>query len=158
METNRRGIDFIKGFESLQLKPYLDQANIWTIGYGHTSGVTQKTSTITVEQADYFLKKDLGNAEAGVNKYVTISLSQNEFNALVSFTYNAGIGKLLSSTLIRKLNCGDKQGTAREFGRWVYYRDPSSGNMVVSNGLARRRKAEAELFLSDFVEKRASVA
>jgi lysozyme len=160
MQVDRKGLEFIKGWEAFRSEPYQDEAGVWTNGYGHIKGVTKDTAPVTIEQALRNLREDLAPVEAAVEKYVTIPLTQNEFNAVVSFAFNAAsgpnIGRFINSTLLRKLNAGDKQAAAREFDRWVYVRDAKTGQMRVSNGLTRRRAAEREMFLADFSQKRAS--
>lgn len=158
MNIDRRGLDFIKSFESFSSKPYRDQEGNWTIGYGHIKGVTHDSPPISKEEAERLLQKDIRPIDTAIEKHVSIPLSQNEFNAIGSFVFNAGIKILLSSTFIRKLNSGDRQGAAREFLRWVHYKDEKTQQMLVSAGLVRRRKEEMEMFLSDFNVKRSATA
>ncbi|MDL2300867.1 glycoside hydrolase family protein [Lachnospiraceae bacterium OttesenSCG-928-D06] len=139
---SQKGIDFIKSFEGCVLTAYEDSAKVWTIGYGHTSGVMPGMK-ITAAQAEIYLKFDVAVFERAVNKYVTATISQNMFDALVSFSFNLGTGALKNSTLLRKLNNGDIKGAADEFDKWIY-----AGGVMLS-GLVRRRKAEKELFLSE---------
>ncbi|MDE7322631.1 MAG: glycoside hydrolase family protein [Lachnospiraceae bacterium] len=139
--TSQKGINLIKEFESCRLTAYQDIAGVWTIGYGHTGGVSSGM-TISQAQAEAYLKSDLARFEKAVNKYVTVGITQNMFDALVSFTFNLGEGSLANSTLLKKLNAGDVSGAANEFDKWVY----ASGK--VSNGLVRRRAAEKALFLN----------
>ena len=141
-KTSENGINLIKEFEGFRSEPYQDVAGVWTNGYGHTHGVTQDTPPVTEEEAVLNLQDDLFQAEDGVDTYVTVPLTDNQFDALVSFTYNLGIGSLEHSTLLRKLNAGDYAGAADEFGKWVY----AGGRMV--NGLIARRAKERELFIS----------
>ena len=145
MKTSQKGIDLIKRFEGCSLTAYKCPAGRWTIGYGHTNGV-EKGQKITKKQAESFLKEDIEFYEDGVNKYVSAPLTQNQFDALVSFTYNVGLGAFKTSTLRQKLNAGDYTGAAKEFPRW----NKSSG--FVLNGLIARRKAEKELFEGKPVE------
>ena len=145
MKTSQKGIDLIKRFEGCSLTAYKCPAGRWTIGYGHTNGV-EKGQKITKKQAESFLKEDIELYEDGVNKYVSAPLTQNQFDALVSFTYNVGLGAFKTSTLRQKLNAGDYTGAAKEFPRW----NKSSG--FVLNGLIARRKAEKELFEEKPVE------
>ena len=133
------GIELIKQFEGLKLEAYLCPAGIPTIGYGHTAGV-KMGQKITKEQADRMLADEYLDTEALVAKVVTVPLKSNQLDALVSFVYNLGQGKLLGSTLRKKLNTGDYQGAAMEFDKWVF------ANGVKLNGLVARRKAERELF------------
>ena len=139
--TSQAGIDLITSFEGCRLTAYQDSVGVWTIGYGHTSGVYQGM-TITEEEAIAFLRQDLKTAENAVNNNVTYGINQNQFDALVSFTFNVGTGNFTSSTLLKKLNAGDVNGAANEFDRWIY-----AGGQVLE-GLVRRRAAEKQMFLS----------
>lgn len=139
MKTSQRGIDLIKKFEGLELKAYLCPANVWTIGYGTTSNI-KEGDIIDEETAELFLKKDVIRFENNVNTYVKVELSQNEFDALVSFTYNLGGGALKRSTLLKKLNEKNYTGASKEFDKWV-----KAGGRVL-RGLVKRRKAERRLF------------
>lgn len=139
MKTSQRGVDLIKTFEGLKLTAYLCPANVWTIGYGTTRGV-QKGMTITAAEAERLLRADLAVFEAGVSKAVKVPLEQHEFDALVSFAYNVGLGAFQKSTLLRLLNAGDKAGAAKQFDRWN-----KAGGKVLA-GLTRRREAERKLF------------
>lgn len=140
-KTGQAGIDLIKRFEGCRLKAYQDSVGVWTIGYGHTKGV-KRGQVITQEQADAFLRDDLGDAEAGVERVVKVPLTDNQFGALVSFTFNLGIGALSKSTLLRTLNGGDYSSASEQFKRWS-----RAGGKVLA-GLVRRRLAEASLFLT----------
>ncbi len=140
MKTSQRGIDLIKNFESLQLRVYVDPVGIPTIGYGHTNGVTMATRPIVVSQADRFLAEDIEEFEAGVTAAVKVPLNQNQFDALVSFAFNLGIGSLQRSTLLKHLNARKVAQAAAEFPRW----NMAGGKALP--GLTRRRAAEARLF------------
>jgi lysozyme len=139
LRTSQKGIDLIKQFEGCVLTAYKCPSGVWTIGYGHTDGVNQGQK-ITRKQAETFLKSDLKIYENAVTKYVTAPLNQNQFDALVSFCYNCGVGAFKSSTLRKKLNARNYDGAAQEFARWN-----KSGGRVL-NGLTRRRAAEKALF------------
>lgn len=141
MRINISGLALIKEFEGLYLRSYLCPAGVWTIGYGTTKGV-RLGMKITKEQAEQMLVEELQECEDIVFGAVKVSLNENEFAALVSFVYNVGGGALRKSTLLRKLNAGDRMGAANEFLRWVY------GGGRVLKGLVRRREAEKELFLT----------
>lgn len=146
MKTSQKGIDLIKQFEGCRLSAYKCPANVWTIGYGHTYGV-KEGQTISQKQADKFLKDDLKSFEAAVTNYVKVPLSQNQFDALVSFSFNVGSEALRTSTLLKLLNQGKYSEAAEQFDRWVY----ASGKKLA--GLVRRRKAEKELFLDHLEAK-----
>lgn len=146
MQTSEKGIALIKQFEGCKLTAYQDSVGVWTIGYGWTQPVDGKPiragMTIKQETAERLLKTGLVSYESDVFRLVKVGLTQGQFDALVSFTYNLGARSLSTSTLLRKLNAGDYAGAADEFLRWN-----KAGGKVL-NGLARRREAERALFLS----------
>ncbi|HDX4060216.1 TPA: lysozyme [Citrobacter freundii] len=146
MQTSDKGIALIKEFEGCKLTAYQDSVGVWTIGYGWTQPVDGKPiragMTIKQETAERLLKTGLVRYESDVSRLVKVGLTQGQFDALVSFTYNLGSRALSTSTLLRKLNCGDYTGSADEFLRWN-----KAGGKVL-NGLTRRREAERALFLS----------
>lgn len=146
MQTSDKGIALIKEFEGCKLTAYQDSVGVWTIGYGWTQPVDgtpiRAGMTIKQETAERLLKTGLVSYESDVSRLVKVGLSQGQFDALVSFTYNLGARSLSTSTLLRKLNAGDYAGAADEFLRWN-----KAGGKVL-NGLTRRREAERALFLS----------
>ncbi|MGX1904016.1 lysozyme [Enterobacter asburiae] len=146
MQTSEKGIALIKEFEGCKLTAYQDSVGVWTIGYGWTQPVDGKPiragMTIKQETAERLLKTGLVSYESDVSRLVKVGLSQGQFDALVSFTYNLGARSLSTSTLLLKLNAGDYAGAADEFLRWN-----KAGGKVL-NGLTRRREAERALFLS----------
>ena len=103
MRTSQRGIDLIKSHEGLRTKAYMCPANVLTIGYGHTRSVFPG-QVIDVKEAEELLKEDLIRFENAVNKYVEVYLNQNQFDALVSFTFNVGISAFRNSTMLRPQN------------------------------------------------------
>jgi len=135
-----QGLALTAQFEGLQLTAYQDPVGVWTIGYGHTGPDVVPGLTITQEQASDLLLQDVSGAVAAVNRLVTIPLTQNQFDALVDFTFNVGQGNLASSTLLRELNAGNTAGAAAQFLVWVYAKG------VELPGLVTRRQAEAALF------------
>lgn len=139
MQTSQKGIDLIKSFEGLKLKAYKCPAGVWTIGYGTTKGVTPGME-ITQKQAEELLKRDLRYFELWVDKLIDVPLSQPQFDALVSFTYNLGEGALKGSTLRKFLNQGRYNLVPDQFLRW------NKANKKVLPGLTRRREAEAKMF------------
>ncbi|HFJ2439566.1 lysozyme [Enterobacter hormaechei] len=146
MQTSEKGIALIKQFEGCKLTAYQDSVGVWTIGYGWTQPVYGKPiragMTIKQETAELLLKNGLVSYESDVSRLVKVGVTQGQFDALVSFTYNLGARSLSTSTLLRKLNAGDYAGAADEFLRWN-----KAGGKVL-NGLTRRREAERALFLS----------
>jgi lysozyme len=159
MRTSEEGKEFIKDYEGLRLKAYRCAAGVLTIGYGHTGGV-KKGQEITEHQADVLLNYDLERFEDAVNAAVAqrefLRVTQREFDALVSFTFNVGIGDpdsnppepgLLTSTLLRKFLEGDRQGAADQFLRWNKVKGK------VNKGLTRRREMERLVFLGERLDK-----
>lgn len=140
-QINSKGLRLLKSFEGLRLEAYLDPVGIWTIGYGTTSGV-YPGMRISEAQAEAFLRRDLARFENAVIDLVRVSLNDDQFSALVSFTYNVGEGALSSSTLLRLLNRGDYRGAADQLLRW----NKGEGGQELY-GLTRRRRAERALFL-----------
>ena len=142
MKISNKGKDLIKKYEGCKLEAYKCPAGIWTIGYGHTDGNVTSGTIISQEQADKLFNQDIKKFEKGVGQMVKVLVNQNQFDALVSFSFNLGLGALQNSTLLKKLNTKDYQGAANEFDRWVY------GGGKKLEGLVRRRREEKELFLS----------
>lgn len=143
MKTSAKGLALIKSFEGCRLVAYPDPAtggDPWTIGYGTTDGV-RPGMTITQQEAENLLRKDLDKFEKGVAELVKVDITQSMFDALVSFSYNVGLANLKSSTLLRMVNARDFQGAAQQFVRW----NRAAGKVM--NGLTRRRLAESDLFL-----------
>lgn len=144
-KTNAAGLEIIKSFEGWRADAYLDAVGVWTIGYGHTSEAgppeVYKGQTITKEEGEEILKRDLLVFENAVSRMATRTPNSNQFSALVSFTYNLGEPQVSTSTLMKKHNSGDFAGAADEFLRWV---NPGSS---VEAGLKRRRNAERALYL-----------
>lgn len=140
-EIGAKGLALIKQFEGRELTAYKCPADVWTIGYGSTGPHVKPGMTITEVEAEELLRDDLDRFEASVAKFAP-NASQNEFDALVSLSFNIGTGAFEKSTLLRKFKEGDKAGAANAFLMWV-----NAGGRKL-DGLVRRRKAERELFLS----------
>mgnify|MGYP003110991038 FL=1 len=134
------GLALIKKFEGCELKAYQCSAGVWTIGYGHTKDVVEGME-ITQEQAEQMLVDELHEYESYINKYVTVALSQNQFDALVSWVYNLGPANLSASTMLKVLNSGEYEDVPAQMKRWN-----KAGGKVL-DGLIRRREAEACLFI-----------
>lgn len=134
------GIALVAYYEGYRPQAYVDPVGIVTVCYGHTA-TAQLGQKFTKEQCDALLRKDLQAAEAAVQSSVKVALSQTQYDALVSFTFNVGSGNLRSSTLLRRLNAGDYCLAAREFPRW----NRAKGKVLP--GLTKRRLAEQALFL-----------
>ena len=141
MKISQTGIDLIKDFEGFHAESYLCPAQIGTQGWGSTSGITADTPPITMAEGEALLKRDLVRFERAVHRLCPVPLTQGQYDALVSFSFNTG--SLSVSTLRRKLMREDYIGAADEFPRWVY----AAGRRLA--GLVRRREAERALFLLD---------
>ena len=140
MKTSVEGLALIKKFEGLELEAYKCAAGVWTIGYGHTKDV-QEGDVWSESHADHMLEVELEEFEGYINNNVTVALSQNQFDALVSWVYNLGPANLKASTMLKVLNSGDYEGVPAQIKRWN-----KAGGKVLE-GLIRRRKAEALLFV-----------
>ena len=146
MTVSDKGIELIKKFEGLSLKPYLCPVRIPTIGYGNTfyedgTKVTMSDKLITPERATAMLKVVVSQFAVGVAKLITFKgVSQHQFDALVSFAYNVGLGNLKSSTLLKRVNKNEMELASMEFKKW----DKAGGKVLA--GLTKRREAEAMLF------------
>jgi lysozyme len=143
-KTGPKGLALIKEFEGLELKAYRCPAGILTIGYGHTTAagapVVRQGLTITAQEAEDILRSDLVQYERAVNEAVTVPLTQEQFDALVSFTFNLGAASLRKSTLLKKLNAGDHAAVPAQLKKWIR----AGGKKL--EGLVRRRNAEALLW------------
>ena len=139
MKTSGIGIELIKEFEGCRQVAYQDSVGVWTIGYGHTKDVYEGQLVIK-KTCETMLAEDLEEFEDYVESYVKVELSQNQFDALVAWTFNLGPGNLSESTMLKKLNEGDYESVPDEMRRW----NKAGGEVL--NGLVRRRDAEAELF------------
>jgi GH24 family phage-related lysozyme (muramidase) len=143
LQISQVGIDLIKKFEGCSLRAYkpVKSELHFTIGYGHYGPDVKEGEIITQAKADALLKKDLQRFVDGVNKWVKVKLNQNQFDALVSFSFNLGLGNLSTSTLLEYVNHNDFERAANEFDKWI-----KAGGVVLA-GLVKRRKEEKELFL-----------
>ena len=133
------GLALIKEFEGLSLKAYKCPADVWTIGYGTTRGV-KPGQVISEAEAEAMLRADVDRFAKGVAESVKVPLAQHQFDALVTFAYNVGLGAFRTSTLLRLLNKGEYASAAKQFARWN-----RAGNRALP-GLTRRREAERKLF------------
>lgn len=141
MKTGSKGIELIKRWEGFKANAYLCPAGVWTIGYGHTGGV-KSGDVVTKAEAEAYLRADLAVAEQAVSGKLLL-ISQNQFDALVSFVFNVGTGNFNGSTLLR-LGRTDVNNPAirTEFSRWI-----NAGGRILA-GLVARRRAEADLYFS----------
>ena len=146
MKISQAGIDLIKRFEGCKLKPYLCPAGYWTVGYGHVIGngkTKPEKQLYTQEEVNELLRTDLARFEQGVLRYCPVHLTQFEFDSLVSFSFNLGLGVLQRSTLRRKILRQDKQAAARNILKYN-----KAGGQVLK-GLTRRREAEYRMFTKE---------
>jgi lysozyme len=158
MKVSDKAIAVIKHHEGVRTKPYQCPALLWTIGVGHVIDpnhgripLAERKSlpipdgwnrTISMEEVDGILKRDLASFERGVERYCPVPLTQGQFDALVSFSFNVGLGTLQRSTLRQKVLRGDMAGAAEEFLKYTI------GGGKVLKGLVSRRNDEKSLFLN----------
>ena len=151
MRMSAAGLATVKEFEGLRLKAYKCPAAVWTIGYGHTSAagapIVNPDLVITKDEAEEVLARDMEQYEEGVRKYVKVDLTQGQFDALVDFAYNAGVGRLSTSTLLKKVNAEKFDEVPAEFMKWT------RGGGKELPGLVRRRRAEVKLWRGLDTEK-----
>ncbi len=143
---NAAGIELLKSFEGCKLTAYRCPANVWTIGYGITTGAISgfkvvKGLTITEEKAEELLMVALQKYEAAVDKHVKVKLNANQRSALASFCYNIGVSGFARSSAVRVLNQDDYDAVPAKMALW----NKAKGKVL--RGLVRRRKAEGELFM-----------
>lgn len=142
LNPSQRCIEVLKKLEDCRLKSYQDSGGKWTIGYGATGGLIGPKTVWTQAQCEQDLMNRLNNLSGIITYSVKVLLTQSQFDALVCFTYNVGIGAFRHSTMCALLNKRDYLGAADEFIKW----DHDNGKFVP--GLLNRRRAERELFLS----------
>ena len=132
-------IPVIKFYEGYHPKAYIDPVGILTACYGHTGDVVRKTYNRT--ECEQLLTDDVLKALDGVNRNVLINITNEERAAYTSFVFNVGEGSFRKSTMLKKLNSGDRVGACNELSKWVY----AGGKKL--NGLVKRREAERKLCL-----------
>ena len=146
MKISNKGLELIKEFEGFSANAYLCPAKIPTIGYGNTFWEDgrkvrigeQISKSKALELLEFVANKDFANK---IFPFIEVSISQNQFDAMVSLAYNIGVGAFSNSTLLKRVNAKDFLGAANEFLKW----DKSNGKPLL--GLTRRRQREKELFL-----------
>ena len=144
MKTSDVGVALIKHYEGFYSKPYRCPAGLWTVGYGHLIGdglnlPDNWNRHFSIGELDVILKRDLVRFEQGVLRYITVPLSQPQFDALVSFSFNLGLGTLQRSTVRQKINRLDFKGAIQSLLRY------DKAGSVALKGLTLRRRAEAKL-------------
>jgi lysozyme len=147
VRTGEVGIEIIKKYEGFSADPYLCPAGVPTIGFGSTRWfdgyhITMDSRTISRDDATRLLQMELHHIESAVPRLIKAPLTQNQFDALASFTFNLGSGRLQSSTLRARVNRLDYDGAADEFPKWC-----KAANKVLP-GLVRRRAEERQLWLT----------
>lgn len=142
MKLSNLGETVIKFFEELELVAYEDSGGIWTCGWGHTGKDVVRGTICTPAQAEAWFLEDTKGAVDAVNRLVTVELKQVQFDALASFTFNAGIGALEGSTLLTLTNQRQFERAGAEFMKWVHVKGQ------VNKGLVKRRTLEQALYLS----------
>ena len=142
MNISAEGLSLIKKFEGCELKAYRCAANVLTIGYGSTKGVTEDME-ITQEEAESLLQEEMHEYEGYINDMVKVPLEQHQFDSMVSWVFNLGSGNLSSSTLLKKLNNSEYDEVPAQIRRWN-----KAGGKVL-DGLIRRREAEAKMFMNE---------
>lgn len=146
MKISNKGVAFIKSFEGLRLSPYRDAVGKWTVGYGHLMfpHEVKAMKTLTMAEAEELLRDDIADHEEGMSKLFPASrmatVTQGQWDALVSFAFNLGVGALKKSSLLRLFLAGDIAGASAQFDRWV-----NAGGRRLG-GLVRRRAAERRMF------------
>jgi len=158
MKVSDKALKVIRHHEGVRTKPYQCPALLWTVGVGHVIDPTHAkvplaerkalpipdgwNRTLTTDEVDDILKRDLANFERGVERYCPVTLTQGQFDALVSFSFNVGLGTLQRSTLRQKVLRGDMEGAADEFLKYTI------GGGKVLKGLVTRRNDERAMFVS----------
>lgn len=147
LRISNEGLAFLRRWEGFRPTPYFCAGNKRTIGYGHVLQNNEDYTTISLREAEALLRKDVAKVEAALEKALKeVELTQSQWDALVSFVFNVGIGNFRKSTLLKKLKQGDFKAAADEFLKWT----KAEGKTV--RGLQRRREAERQMFLSDKME------
>jgi len=151
MKTSAEGINHIREFEGERLKAYKCSAGVWTIGVGHTSAAgapeVSEGMTITAAESSTILARDLASFELGVEKMLEVKVTQAQFDVLVSFAFNCGLGSLKKSTLLKRVNEGNFDAVPAELMKWT-----RAGGKEIA-GLVRRRRAVAKLWRGVDIEK-----
>ena len=147
MKASKKCLEMLAHHEGVRQKPYKCPAGLWTVGVGHLIGDGKSlpdswNRIFSLEEVYAILAKDVERFERGVSRLITIPLRQNEMDALISFTFNLGIGCLQRSSIRQKLNRGDKEGAIESLLKY----NKAGGKIL--KGLDNRRKDEAALFLS----------
>ena len=147
MNISAPGLTFLRGDEACRFEPCADDKGLMTIGWGHNIMPDEKFTTLDQCGCDALFLKDLAPVEACINRLVIVTINQNQYDAMVSFAFNIGIGSFSASTLLKLLNRGFFTYAAQEFLRWS--KERKSTGCVFSPSLANRRIEEAALFMEE---------
>lgn len=145
------GLSLLNVSEGLRLKPYYDPAGILTVCYGHTGSDIIKNKTYTKAECEVIRDRDIRSHLAGIKPCIKAPLTQNQQDAILDLSFNIGVERTCSSTLVKRVNQRDYYGAAEEFPRWN--KATVGGKLVVLPGLDRRRAAERALFLKDLPDR-----
>ncbi len=135
MKISQQGLDLLVAREGRRNKAYLDSVGVWTIGVGHTGPEVHEGLVWTDAEIEAALRADIARFEDAINDSVTVGLEQYQFDALVSFSFNVGVGAFKTSTLLRKINLQQYEAAAIQFDRWH-----------IPPEITRRRNGEREQF------------
>jgi lysozyme len=142
MKTSDKGIDLIQDLEGTRYVAYYDGGGVLTNGVGHTGKDVFEGQRVKEDQVKAWLQEDVIEAEDAVNSLVKVELTQNQFDALVSFVFNIGSEAFSESTLLKRLNEGNYEGAAKQFPRW------NKDNGKTISGLTKRRLLEQSVFVA----------
>jgi lysozyme len=145
-QFNDAGLNLLKSLEGCRLTAYVDQAGVWTIGYGHTGHEVVPGLCWSQDHADQALEADVDQFSTGVEQLVKAVLNDNQFSVLVIFAYNIGLAGFATSTALRHANSGDFASVPPALLLWDKIHNPQTGKLVVSPGLLKRREAEIQLW------------
>ena len=154
MEISEKGIKFLKDCEGFKESPYQCSAKAWTIGYGSTyyldgTKVRKTDPIISEHDADLLMRHTLGNYQDAINSLLIVNLTQNQYDAIISFVYNIGLGAFKESTILKRINANPKDERIRaEFLRWNKEKDPKTSKWKEDEGLTNRRKKETDLYFN----------
>lgn len=146
MRFSANGIAALKLREACRLKAYRDTKGVWTIGWGTTGPGIHAGLVCTQAKADGEFLRHCATVEQAINSLVKVPLTQNQYDALVSFVYNIGVFNFQQSTMLRRLNALDYVSAAKEFKKWNHITNPRTGVLDEDKGLTNRRTAETVQF------------
>ncbi|MEZ8409540.1 lysozyme [Vibrio splendidus] len=153
LKTSENGLRHVANEEGCRLKAYQCSAEVWTVGLGRTQNVTSETALTEPQIAAYFVE-DISAAEAEVDRHLTQTPTQGEYDMMVSFVYNLGVGNFSRSTLLKKFNQGDRLGACQEYPRWVFVNGKDC-RLTTSHcaGISKRRAKEQRVCLNGWLDR-----